>query len=88
MDLKRKRIKNKTFIHGITLNEFAGANLFSNEENSNITPINRKKFDFGLLGLLNDFLITRINVVISMVYSLGVTKVIENTILALKKINK
>ncbi|MGM2787488.1 phage/plasmid primase, P4 family [Bacillus cereus group sp. Bce018] len=43
---KEKGAKNKTFIYGITLNEFAGANLFSDaekEENSNITPINRKK---------------------------------------------
>ncbi|MGN4562264.1 phage/plasmid primase, P4 family [Bacillus cereus group sp. MYBK5-2] len=43
---KEKGSKNKTFIHGITLNEFAGANLFFNDEkegSSNITPINRKK---------------------------------------------
>ncbi|MCU5273298.1 phage/plasmid primase, P4 family [Bacillus cereus] len=43
---KEKGSKNKTFIHGITLNEFAGANLFANtekEENSNTTPTKRKK---------------------------------------------
>ena len=43
---KEKGSKNKTFIHGMTLNEFAGASLFSGEEKeekNNITPINRKK---------------------------------------------
>ncbi|HGH7178525.1 TPA: phage/plasmid primase, P4 family [Bacillus luti] len=43
---KEKGSKNKTYIHGITLNEFAGASLFSGEEKEgkdNITPIKRKK---------------------------------------------
>ncbi|MEH7218749.1 primase-like DNA-binding domain-containing protein, partial [Bacillus toyonensis] len=43
---KEKGSKNKTFIHGMTLNEFAGASLFSGEEKEekdNITPIKRKK---------------------------------------------
>ncbi|WHY75725.1 phage/plasmid primase, P4 family [Neobacillus sp. WH10] len=42
---KEKGAKNKTFFHGITLNQFAGANLFSTEnvEKDKVTPINRKK---------------------------------------------
>lgn len=43
---KEKGSKNKTFIHGMTLNEFAGASLFSGEEKEekdNITSIKRKK---------------------------------------------
>lgn len=43
---KEKGTGNKTFITGITLNQFAGANLFSTEnkeEKNNVTPINRKK---------------------------------------------
>lgn len=43
---KEKGAKNKTFIIGMTLNNYASASLFSaddKEEKSNITPINRKK---------------------------------------------
>lgn len=43
---KEKGTGNKTFIAGITLNQFAGANLFSTEneeEKNNVTSINRKK---------------------------------------------
>ncbi|PHG60669.1 phage/plasmid primase, P4 family [Bacillus toyonensis] len=42
---KEKGTGNKNFILGITLNKLAGSNLFSteNEDESNVTPINRKK---------------------------------------------
>ncbi|MES1047213.1 DNA primase [Heyndrickxia oleronia] len=44
---KENGAKNKVFFHGITLNEYAGSNLFSSqnaeEDKSKITPINRKK---------------------------------------------
>lgn len=41
---KEKGAKNKTFILGITLNQYAGATLFStDDEKSNVTPISRKK---------------------------------------------
>ncbi|WP_430482782.1 phage/plasmid primase, P4 family [Rossellomorea marisflavi] len=42
---KEKGSKNKTFIHGITLNQYAGSSLFtdSDAEKANVTPVNRKK---------------------------------------------
>lgn len=44
---KENGAKNKVFFYGITLNEFAGSNLFSSanqkEESEKVTPINRKK---------------------------------------------
>ncbi|WP_445505795.1 phage/plasmid primase, P4 family [Niallia sp. 03091] len=55
---KEKGSKNKTFFHGLTLNQLAGANLFQNHDDgvtegvteissksnpNNVTPINRKK---------------------------------------------